>query len=86
MKVVKSMTRLEVVEKMAKLSESEVVNIQEVKVNIKEIDLPGIPKKRSYCSVCNEQITDGREVIADKRVLCRACANDKYYVEITKGK
>jgi len=69
----------EVVQKMAQLPESEVVNIQKVKVNISEMDMPGFPKKRAQCTVCGERIMDGREVKVDNRVLCRACAKGKYY-------
>lgn len=69
----------EVVSKMAKLPDSEVVNIQKVTVKISEFDLPGFPKKREYCSVCGERIMDGREVVHNDKLLCRACANGKYY-------
>lgn len=74
----------DVVEKMAKLPEDQVVNIQEVKVNIPEVDLPGFPKEREKCCICGERIMDGRQVSRDGKVLCRACANGKYYVELTK--
>jgi formylmethanofuran dehydrogenase subunit E len=75
-------TPQEVMEKMAKLPDKEVVHIQEVAVNIAERDLPGLPKKREYCTVCGERIMDGREVDSDGKMLCRACANGKYYIEI----
>ncbi len=69
----------DVVQKMAKLPESEVVSIQKVKVPISDFDLPGFPKKREQCSVCGERIMDGREVTVKGNLLCRACANGKYY-------
>lgn len=71
----------EVVEKMANTPESQIINVQKVEVNIPETDLPGLPKKRENCSVCGERIMDGREVCHDNRILCRACAKGKYYVE-----
>jgi formylmethanofuran dehydrogenase subunit E len=71
----------EVVAKMAQASEDEVVNIQPVMVAIPETDLPGFPKKKANCSVCGERIMDGREVLVNQKVLCRACANGKYYTE-----
>ena len=71
----------EVVQKMAQLPENEVVNLQKVKVDISEFDLPGFPKKREQCSVCGERIMDGREITSDGKLLCRACANGKYYTE-----
>jgi formylmethanofuran dehydrogenase subunit E len=74
----------EVVEKMAALPENEVVNLQEVNVTIAEADLPGLPKKREVCAVCGERIMDGREVTLGDRILCRGCANGKYYSENKK--
>ncbi len=74
----------EVVEKMAQTPEEQVVNLQEVTVNIPEMDLPGFPKRRENCAVCGERIMDGREVIRNEIVLCRACANGKYYSEAVK--
>jgi formylmethanofuran dehydrogenase subunit E len=73
----------EVIEKMAKLLDDQVVNIQPVRVNISEFDLPGFPKKREHCGVCGERIMDGREVNVEGKLICRACANGKYYVELT---
>jgi formylmethanofuran dehydrogenase subunit E len=74
----------EVVDRMEKTPESQIVNIQKVEVNIPETDLPGFPKKRANCSVCGERIMDGREVCLKEQVLCRACANGKYYTEPDK--
>ncbi len=74
----------EVVAKMAASPEHEVVNLQEVKMTIAEVDLPGLPKKRENCAVCGERIMDGREVIINQKILCRACANGKYYTETIK--
>jgi formylmethanofuran dehydrogenase subunit E len=74
----------EVVEKMAQLPENEGVYIQEVMVDIAETDLPGLSKKRENCSVCGERIMDGRDVSRGGKLLCRACANGKYDIELTK--
>jgi formylmethanofuran dehydrogenase subunit E len=74
----------DVVAKMAALPETEVVNLEEVKMSIPDVDLPGLPKKRENCTVCGERIMDGREVIVNQKPLCRACANGKYYTELNK--
>jgi formylmethanofuran dehydrogenase subunit E len=66
---------------MANTPENQIVNIQTVDVAIPETDLPGFPKKKALCSLCGERIMDGREVTVNQRVLCRGCANGKYYVE-----
>ena len=72
----------ELVKKVKNLPEEAVVTLQEVKVDIPETDLPGFPHRTARCSACVEKIMDGREVIKDGKVYCRACANGKYYREL----
>jgi formylmethanofuran dehydrogenase subunit E len=74
----------EMCRKVEETPDSEMVILQEVKVNIPETDLPGSPRKRAYCAVCGERVMDGREVNQENRVLCRACAGNKYYQEINR--
>jgi formylmethanofuran dehydrogenase subunit E len=38
------------------------------------------PRKRAICSVCGEEIMNEREVVADGKVLCKACAGQSYYL------
>lgn len=70
---------------MAKTPDDQIVNIQHVDVKIPLEDLPGLPKKREKCSQCSERIMDGREVNRDNKILCRACANGKYYNELNQN-
>jgi formylmethanofuran dehydrogenase subunit E len=74
----------EVCGEIARIPDKELVILQEVKVNIPETDLPGPPRERAYCSKCGERIVDGREINRDGIILCRACANGKYYLEKKK--
>jgi formylmethanofuran dehydrogenase subunit E len=66
---------------LARIPDSELVALQEVRVNIPETDLPGSPKEKAVCASCGESVMDGREVKRGGKVLCRACANGKYYRE-----
>ena len=66
---------------IARTPDEEMVILQEVQIDIPENDLPGPPKKKSYCSICSERVMDGREVNREGKTLCRACANGKYYSE-----
>jgi formylmethanofuran dehydrogenase subunit E len=75
---------IEVVSRLiAQMPAEELVILQEVKVNIPEDDLPGLPKSKAYCASCGERIMDGRVVKRAGQMLCRACANGKYYAEKT---
>jgi len=72
----------ELIKTVAQLPEEAVVTLQEVKVVIPEVDLPGMPQRTAKCSVCGERIMDGREVSRDGEVYCRACSGGKYYQQV----
>jgi formylmethanofuran dehydrogenase subunit E len=59
--------------------------VQWVKVIVPPEDLPGYTGKRMVCDECGEGINFQRELHRDGRVLCRACAGDRYY-EVLDGK
>ena len=61
------------------MPEEELVAIQEVEVELSQFDLPGHPLRRVACARCGEGINDGREVLQDGQILCRACARGTYY-------
>jgi formylmethanofuran dehydrogenase subunit E len=71
-------------EKLAGIPDSELVTLQDVKIDIPETDLPGPPKNKAVCASCGESIMDGREVKKYNRILCRACARGSYYTERAK--
>ncbi len=50
-----------------------------VKVEIQPHDLPGYKGPRIVCAECGEGISFNREVVQNGRILCRACAGEKYY-------
>lgn len=53
--------------------------VQWVKVIVPPEDLPGYAGKRIVCDECGEGINFQRQLHRDGRVLCRACAGDRYY-------
>lgn len=52
---------------------------QWVRVVLPEEDLPGYRAPRVVCAQCGEGINFKREVQRDARLLCRACAGERYY-------
>ncbi|MGH9839626.1 MAG: FmdE family protein [Blastocatellia bacterium] len=52
---------------------------QRVRVELAEADRPGHPLRRVLCDDCGEGINDHRDVAREGRVLCRACAGERYY-------
>jgi len=61
------------------MPEEELFSVQEVKVTIPECDMPGRPQRRVQCEQCSDHVQDSRDVEQDGRVLCRACAGQRYY-------
>jgi formylmethanofuran dehydrogenase subunit E len=52
---------------------------QRVRVTLPDWDRPGHPLARVKCDECGEGINDHREIARDGRVICRACAGERYY-------
>jgi len=61
------------------LSDAELFDHQWVRVNIGPEDLPGYRAPRAICAACGESVSFRREVQIDGRILCRACAGERYY-------
>ncbi len=52
---------------------------QWVRVALGPEEFPGFKAGRVVCAECGEGINFKREVIRDGRVLCKACAGERYY-------
>ena len=52
---------------------------QEVRVQLKDCDMPGRPMRRVQCSQCGDYVQDCRELTIDDTILCRACGGERYY-------
>jgi formylmethanofuran dehydrogenase subunit E len=50
-----------------------------VRVDLPPEEMPGYKAPRVACDECGEGINFKREVQQDSRLLCRACAGDRYY-------
>jgi formylmethanofuran dehydrogenase subunit E len=57
----------------------ELFDRQWVRVRVGPEELPGYKAPRVVCAECGEGINFKREVVRDGRVLCRACAGERYY-------
>jgi len=61
------------------LPDDDLFGAQWVRVAIGPEDLPGYKAPRVMCAECGEGINFKREVTRGGRVLCRACAGERYY-------
>jgi formylmethanofuran dehydrogenase subunit E len=64
------------------ISDEELFAVQWVRVNIGPQDMPGYRAPRTICEECGEGISFERQVTREGRVLCRACAGERYYEPI----
>lgn len=58
---------------------AELFDHQWVRVRVAPEDLPGYKAPRAVCAGCGEGVAFKREVVSEGRVLCRACAGERYY-------
>lgn len=61
------------------MHEDELFSTEWVKVELPPEEFPGYKGDRIVCSECGEGINFRREVQRGDRVLCRACAGERYY-------
>ncbi|MFZ1917175.1 MAG: FmdE family protein [Terriglobales bacterium] len=61
------------------MKDEDLFSIQWVKVELPPEEFPGYKADRIVCAECGEGINFHREVERGGRLLCRACAGDKYY-------
>ena len=61
------------------MPDKELFAVQWVRVTLGPEEFPGYKGGRAVCDECGEGINFKREVVRDGRVLCKACAGERYY-------
>ena len=61
---------------------SELFKIEEVKIDLQRLDLPGPTRRKVVCVKCGETVRDGKEVIRDGKIYCKPCAGDAYFLPL----
>jgi len=61
------------------MSEQELFDVQNVKVELSPEEFPGFKGERIVCEQCGEGINFKREVRREGRILCRGCAGENYF-------
>ncbi len=61
------------------MPEDDLFTKQWVKVELAAEEFPGYKGERIVCAECGEGVNFHREVLRDGRVLCKACAGERYY-------
>ena len=63
----------------SKMPDELLFDVQQVKVELPETDMPGPPKSHAVCSSCGQMVRDGKERRISDQILCRPCAGEGYY-------
>jgi formylmethanofuran dehydrogenase subunit E len=61
------------------MSDDDLFATQWVKVDLPPEEFPGYKGERVVCEACGEGINFRREIRREGKVLCRACAGERYY-------
>lgn len=67
------------------IPDDEMFTYKKVRVFYDERDLPGKPVEAEVCSLCGEEVADGRHLLKEGRPVCKSCnmeARERYYEEI----
>ena len=70
---------LQQLEAYKRMPDSVLFRVQQVRVEIKDCDLPGPTRYKVPCSCCGQVVRDQREIIKDGKALCRPCARETYF-------
>ncbi|MDD4715632.1 MAG: FmdE family protein [Oscillospiraceae bacterium] len=62
--------------------DEQLFQMEPVMVDLKPEDLPGPPVRTAVCELCHEKIMDGKDIVKDGQILCKACAEGAYYRKI----
>jgi len=65
------------------LPDQELFASQWVTVTLGPEEFPGYKGGRQVCAECGEGINFKREVVREGRVLCKACAGERYYTPVS---
>ncbi|HXZ26760.1 MAG TPA: FmdE family protein [Terriglobales bacterium] len=64
------------------MADADLFDVQWVKVALGPEEFPGYKGERVTCAQCGEGVNFKREVRRGDKVLCRACAGERYYERI----
>jgi formylmethanofuran dehydrogenase subunit E len=62
-----------------RMPDSVLFRVQQVRVPIRPVDLPGPTQRKVTCGRCGQVVRDGREVVRDGNYLCKPCTENAYF-------
>lgn len=65
-----------------RMPDEELFDVQRVRVNLPEWDMPGPPSRHAVCRRCGQMVRDGKEIRVGEDLLCRHCAGESYFEKL----
>jgi formylmethanofuran dehydrogenase subunit E len=62
-----------------KMPDTLLFDVQRVRVDLPESEMPGPPRRHATCDVCGQVVRDGKEIHRNEQVLCRPCGQACYF-------
>jgi len=62
-----------------RMPDSVLFRVQEVRIPMRPVDLPGPSRSKAACDRCGQVVRDGREIRREGMTLCRPCAEGAYF-------
>ncbi len=72
-------TSEEMIQRFKNTPSKELFKIQNVTIKLDENELPGKPREKVFCSVCNEKVMDGKHKLIGGNEICKSCSEGSYY-------
>jgi formylmethanofuran dehydrogenase subunit E len=72
------------IEGYKKMPDDLLFDVQQVKVDLPEADMPGPPRSHAVCVRCGQVVRDGKEKRIGNQILCRPCAGEGYFHPIER--
>jgi formylmethanofuran dehydrogenase subunit E len=69
-----------------RMPDDQLFDIQQVRVDLPQWEMPGPPRRHAVCSACGQMVRDGKEIRREDRVLCRPCGGENYFYALGLSK
>ncbi len=71
------------VEGYKRMPDALLFDVQQVRVDLPDWELPGPPRRHGVCGRCGQVVRDGKEIQKEGQVLCMPCAGEGYFSPVT---
>lgn len=69
----------EMIERFKITPPEDLFKVEKVKIELTPAQMPGKPHTSTFCSVCNEKVTDGMHNVRGGKPVCKSCSEGSYY-------